>query len=251
MKKLLALAVLSVSVCAFAEDVACANVLGILRVDSNLAQTIVSIPWLDASVSGGDVKVCDIVKTANLTAGDELRYYNPSTKKYQCWQLNSANPPAWEPVTTVGDAGTESASADTTLARGNALMLIRKNPNAAFYLCGQVGATASVNGTFAHGAWSLIAPPTAAATQLNNATWTDVHAEDQILFRNASGKLVTLLRKDNAWKGRVTTISGGVPVETWTTDAAIVPAGCGAWYKSSTNSVTDVSVTWPSVPSVQ
>lgn len=243
--KILTLMVAFAAASVFA-DVTTANVIGILRVDSSAKQTIVSIPWLDASVSGGNVKVCDIVKTANLKTNDRLMYYNNGS--YQVWTLSEEK--TWVPANMVNDNGSfVSGNAEATLARGNALLLVRDVPGDCFYICGQVGTSSELECSFAANAWSLIAPPTAGITDLNvHATWTNVGAGDKILIPGAEGNLITLTYESNVWGWKKTVYNElGFPTGTeFRTDAARIPAGQGAWYKSGSDTAT---VTWKTVPS--
>ena len=49
------------------------NVFGILAVESKSADTIVAVPWCECSTGENQpIAISNIVKTANLTAGDKL-----------------------------------------------------------------------------------------------------------------------------------------------------------------------------------
>ena len=49
------------------------NVCGLLKITSDLNNTIIGVPWVEVG-TGADVKVAKLVKTDNLTEGDTLYY---------------------------------------------------------------------------------------------------------------------------------------------------------------------------------
>ena len=236
MKKLIALCAIASVATAFAAD---DNVFGCLRVDSPDTETIVSIPWIGAGVGDSDITVADIVKTTNLTEGDGLWWYNGSS--YLAWKLEGG---VWKGVAIVAANGKPSAiaGADQTLKRGNAILLIRKNPSAPFYLYGQVKSGAVGVQKLPSGAQSLIAPPYVEDTNLNNTdkvVWNGVGNRDNLYVPNpnrASAQPFLILNyRDGAWgytgsKGRVTE------------DVAVIPAGQGVWFKSVDG--TNTTVEW-------
>ena len=73
MKKSIALAMMMMGTAAMA--VSSSNMFGILRVDSTAEETIISVPWIETAALSGDIRVCDLVLTSNLTVGDRLLYY--------------------------------------------------------------------------------------------------------------------------------------------------------------------------------
>ena len=111
---------------ALATDVLTDKTLGWMRVDSTLPITAVGVPWTDVSDPTANVKVADLVKTDNLTAGDKLYVYNDGTWLF--YQLNASK--EWEAGATANSsvtpvqAGTPSAA---TIERGQALYLISSN----------------------------------------------------------------------------------------------------------------------------
>ena len=129
-----ALAALSVP----AVEVTGSNTFGGLKVDSRLVNTIVAVPWVECG-TGEAIKVANLVKTDNLTAGDKLYVYMGGT-----WYLYVLTDGAWTASTTVGANGPEvaEAPANQTLARGAALFLQRADATKPFYLYGQYDATA-------------------------------------------------------------------------------------------------------------
>ena len=241
MKKLIsAIAVVAAASVALA-DGASANVLGVLRVDSAEKQTIVAVPWVSASASGGSaISVADIVKTDNLAAGDRLCAYENGA--YKAWILaNEGGTLVWESANnvTVGGSTASEGAANATIARGDALLLIRDNPGPCFFLVGQYTSAAAGTVTLPAGAWSLVAPPSTVDFNLNDATWSSPNSADRITIKNAAGNMVRM-KYDSAsgkWQGR----DMSNPSSTWSAAAAVVPAGCGAWYQNAGASAVTVT----------
>lgn len=260
---LFSVAILAASVCA-ADEISSSNVLGILPVTSGAKRTIVSVPWCAMSATDdAAIQVSNLVKTANLSVGDTLHYVNPSGK-YNTWRLTegSGGVKYWASVTEVTEQqlGDTPASDVTTVARGNAIMLIRQNPGnpGTFYLYGQVGTAATVSSAIVAGtdsvpAYSLIASPKPAAWDVNDgATWSDVGANDRIFVYGNGGIAIELVwnTENSKWcyLKDVFTEVGGQQIRTGTEKTVYeddIPAGQGAWYVSYGGSPT---LTWNEVP---
>lgn len=262
MKRVLfTVAILAASVCA-ADEITSSNVLGILPVTSSAKRTIVAVPWCAMSATDdAAIQVSNVVKTANLTAGDMLHYVN-SNGSYLSWRLanGAGDVKYWESVNiaTEGDVSVSPSAHNQPVSRGNCIVLIRQNPGTkaepnTFYLYGQVGTSASVEtavvaGTPGSPAYTLIAAPTAAAWHVNSIDWSNVGENDSICIMLENGFQKFLTCKDGAW-GEM------VPVydeekhkktgETWSAYTTAIPAGQGAWYISQGGSPT---ITWSGVP---
>lgn len=239
MKKLLTIAAIAAATSALAVE--SSNTFGILRVDSTAAQTIVSIPW--EAAGGGSIKVKDVVKTANLTIGDKLYYYDTTvqTPSYKMWAL-TAN--GWEGATTVANGITPTAGTENdTLARGGALILVRQTHTAPFYLYGQYqSAAASINvavGSTDSPAYSLVAPATTEATSLDSLASQYVGANDNVMV-SVNGEARSLVcRQDNgAYKWGTEVKSGKGGTTAFTPVSVSIPAGEGFWYVSRGGSLT-------------
>lgn len=237
MKKLIALCVIASVTTAFAAD---DNVFGCLRVDSSAAETIVAVPWVAAGVTAGEIKVADIVKTANLNEGDQLWWYNNTATpaKYEVWQLTNG---AWEPmpvVTEMGEAKESKASAKQELSRGDALLLIRNAPIAScFYLYGQVATTPAGVMTLGFGTatapcYTLIAPPSVEDTNINSATWENVAKNDYIIVVGEDGKQYQLYYDTANSKWGVLSYDASF-IKTYDDSKAKILAGQGAWFVSA------------------
>lgn len=237
MKKLLS--TLAIAAASTALAVESSNTFGILRVDSTAAQTIVSVPWLAAG--GGSIKVKDVVKTANLTKGDQLYRYNGS--EYQLWVLGDNG---WEGATSVStDKIQASQGDDEVLNRGDALILVRQTYSSPFYLYGQYTASeATLNvarGTAETPAYSLVAPSKTTDTALDSLANANVGKNDTVIVKDSSGNMRVLSCRNTAsdedpvykW-GNVRNIFG---TETFTAVEVTVPAGEGFWYISRGGSI--------------
>ena len=241
------------SAAAFAETSATsANVIGVLRVDSSAKRTIVAVPWVAAGVAAGDIKVTDLVKTSNLTEGDELHYYK-GNGSFDSWSLDAQK--SWQPANQVTENGNSEKSDSPEvqcLARGGALILIRKTPGACFYLCGQATdvAAGATNlggaGTKAAPVYSLIAPPKAQAAEIDvngAATWTGIGDNDMLRIETASG-VVACKWTSSGWKSLEETKNDDLITQSWTGEAPKLVPGTGCWFVSQTSGATSPSVQW-------
>ena len=250
MNRLLALACalsLASSLSAATTTVESGNTLGFLRVEIDTsAEALISIPWLGVATTDTDIKVTDVVKTANLTAGDQLFYYDTTSKKYQVWQLNESK--EWVAASTVtSDAMQTAGEVTKTLARGNALLLKRtKTEETSVYLYGQVAtSTDAITTTMAQGtsetpAYTLLAPPSVEDTDLNTgATWANVNNGDMIVLANSK----VLIYRNSKW-GQKTSFDAKTNTETIDQTVAKITAGQGAWYVSAKGATTAATVMW-------
>lgn len=240
MKKLIALCAIASVATAFAAD---DNVFGCLCVDSSAAETIVAVPWVAAGVTAGEIKVADIVKTANLNEGDELWWYNNTATpaKYEMWQLKSG---AWEPMPVVAEMGEVEGAEDSTkqaLSRGDALLLIRKAPIApCFYLYGQVPTSSAEGMTLGVGTteapcYTLIAPPSVTDTDINSATWSNVAKNDYVIVVGEDGKQYQLFYDVTSNKWGVLSYDASF-TKVYDYSKAKILAGQGAWFVSAKGS---------------
>lgn len=224
------------------------NVIGVLRVDSTEKQTVVAIPWLAAGVNAGSIRVTDIVKTSTLQTGDQLFAYIDGA--YKCWELDKNK--VWQPsqvVTASSFLPTAGTPAENqALTRGNAIVLVRTKPTdpGYFFVQGQVAASGNVENALPANADSLLAPPSATATNLNDSNavvWglgAGDHTNDRILYKDENGALRTAKRMNNQW------MTYNVLEREWTSEGVQIPAGQGAWYQNK--STETVTVTWKAAP---
>ena len=235
-----------------------------LTLQANVAETAIFVPWVESGESTG-VAVSNLVKTAGLTAGDELLWYTGSS--FEAWRLqNNDGVLYW-----VAAAGGEPADA-RSISRGQSIILRRNNnvsSSTTVYIVGQytssdASSTIAAGSVVNNGAgwttttptWSLIAPPNVGDTGVDlttkfnstGAAGTFQPAEgDVIRFVNTSGKVtsytwgtITNTETSNWGKG---SMSGSDYVFTAAAEGALtIRPGTGFWYKRV--STTGGSVTW-------
>jgi len=267
---LVASAVVCASMSAVAETVQGGNVFGILAVESKSADTIVAVPWCECS-AGDDqpIAISNIVKTANLTVGDELYALNDSREKVNKWELSVGddNVKYWKGIRVVVQSGSvdDPVPAEQSHAfRGSAIILHRQNPTDGtgnpipFYLYGQVGSVEAVTyeAFVSPGegvpAYTLVSPP--------NDTDVDIIAGgviansasgDSLVVRNLSGISRTYTYDGSKWVYYKATkgSDGKVTVAEQTADSITIKCGTGAWYVSRTASDPAPTFGWSNVPS--
>ncbi len=228
-------------------SVATTNQFGLLKVLSAATNTIISAPWVALGVdveNPAAMNVAKLVKTTNLTAGDQLILFDGTS--YAAWVLNPDRT-AWEPQTilsTDSPLGVEvsAGAANTTLARGQGIWLVRKNPtdgsgNALpFYLYGQYTSAPATTTITANKTALLANPNPAASFNFGSVNPGESGSEDKIIIPgNAMPKVYTY--KNSAWgyDKTTTTTQGGetIQLKTRVTNENTVNAGQGFWYKSA------------------
>lgn len=219
------------------------NVCGLLKITSDLNNTIIGVPWVEVG-TGADVKVAKLVKTDNLTPGDMLYYYQNGT--WNAWTLGAQG---WQPNTTVTvDSKTVAAPQDAQgIARGQALILERKDVTKPFYLYGQFTSDAAAAQTITAGtasapSYTLLASPKVEAFDFNaEGKIANPGADDEIIIPQNGGASTIFTLQNGEWGTRVATTKTrfGKTVTSYTwTKAAPVAAGTGFWYVSKGGSPT-------------
>ena len=223
-------------------EVPSTNTIGVLKVESGAKTTAVAVPW--ASYDGtNDISVADIVRTANLTPGDELKAYAPDGK-YKAWKLNASK--EWKPMTVVG--GSSETDADAyTVKRGSAVWLTRADPSQPIYLVGGVAATEKVSVALEpkkgdnDPSWNLVG--SAGTEPVNVETLLGGNTADKVTVPTATVpknyEYNTELGKWGYWDSKTyehTNKVGRVSMrvrDVFVTDDNYIPAGTGFWYKNS------------------
>ena len=216
--------------------------LGWMRVDSDLAITAVGVPWTDIGDPTANVKVADLVKTDNLTDGDNLYVYSNGT-----WTFYTLSSGAWVAGTTANSSITATAGnpSEATIARGQALYLERQSYSSPFYVYGADGE--AISSTTLTGATKyLVASPKAAAfipqaSKISGATAKSrAAAGDQIVVPLEGGATRTYTLISGKW-GYVN--GSGVRVKEGDDGYLPIQLGTGFWYvtASTANSIT---ITW-------
>lgn len=214
------------------------NVCGLLKITSDLNNTIIGVPWVEVG-TGADVKVAKLVKTDNLTPGDMLYYYQNGT--WNAWTFGAQG---WERNTTVKVDGITVAAPQEAqgVARGKALILERKGDvTKPFYLYGQFTSDAAAAQTITAGtasapSYTLLASPKVEAFDFNaEGKIVNPGVNDQIIIPKNGGDNTILTLQDGKWGYRKATTAKkfGKTVTTYTwTQADALAAGTGFWYVS-------------------
>ncbi len=247
LRSIVSVGMMALAAAAFA-DYTDGKVCGWMRVDSDLAVTVVGVPWVDVADPSTNVKVADLVKTDNLTDGDNLYVYNNGT-----WTFYTLSSGAWVAGTTANSSITATAGdpSEATIARGQALYLERQNPKEGevakpFYVYGAEGTTALTTKTLSGvaGTKFLVASPKAAAFQVTTSKISGATAKsrsasgDQIIVPLAGGASRTYTLASGKWGY----VSDGVRVKEGDAGYLPIALGTGFWYIKS--GAADVTITW-------
>ena len=222
------------------------NTIGVLAVKNAPATTIIGVPW--KSLESGNIKVDELVRTENLTEGDEIKVYDATAGKYKAWTLNENK--EWEEVATVSQETTEDpgAATGTTVARGAGVWLTRKNPSEPIYLMGQATADAvektpvEVPAEAGKEAWTLVASPKVEPVKV-----ADVAAgEGDIIRLPTTGAPKDFKYRGGKWGYTeyyvdANGLTRSQRVET--DDKTTIPAGRGFWYINKSTDA-DKKIDW-------
>jgi len=223
MKKILFTAVSALAIsAAIAAD---STQFGVLPVTAPTTRTLVAVPWCEASTTGSNVAISNLILTANLHAGDTLDALANDGTTLGTWTLTAGAGDVfyWKaPVNIVTSKGVQSGidAAQQTVARGLAVALTRKgtgtdltNP---FYVMGQV-ASGNPSVTISPGqgnapCYNMIAPPSTVAQKLNStssghcAAWSGnpINENDRIIIPTQYLN-IELKYADGEWRQAITT----------------------------------------------
>lgn len=270
MKKLIASLTILTTGVALASSVSSASTFGVLKVASTAAETIISVPWVEAgslesaTEANVGIMVKDLVKTSNLTGSDtvanadQLLVYDPTANggagAYYGWYLNSSR--VWKGCNVPKNDGMEDVYApdeDHVLKRGESLVLIRQAASLStendhdnnIYLYGQYKVPSSVSCTITRAAaaerTTLFAPVNTSSDGIslnsNKLNWTGAVTGDKIKLQGTIPVTFTyeLDREAGSRWGRYNSNSQ------WITTGATILPGQGAWYTTVAGS-GDVTV---------
>lgn len=230
--KTLFAASLLIAAAAFATEVNTEYVLGVFPLSVG-KEAIINIPWVEAgsSADGTTIAVENIIKTANLSAGDQLYYYDNGS--YQAWavQTGAGGVKEWAPasIASVGGVAASAGAAAKTLARGRALILNRVASYAedpiTIYVVGQNSSATLGSITISPG-YTLLAPVAVSGdTNLAGYAWTGAANGDQLIL----GGTNRYTYKDGAW-GRNTYDKETFTWEFSPAATISLPAGSGVYY---------------------
>ena len=204
---------------------------------ANQHDIVLNIPWIESGTSSGGVAVTNLVKTANLAAGDLLLWYNNGS--YEGWSAKSSGEVLyWEPTTIAKSAGIAAATAATTpsLSRGQALVLHRAGTAATnIYVVGQYAGNSSASSTIASGTpaapvYSLVAPPNVSgAVNLKEKLTGAVNGDSVTFMKN--GSMVSYYYDGTQWGYDSMNEQGRPAFNAATDEAMTLPVGTGFYYK--------------------
>ena len=250
---------------ALASAVTSETTFGVLKVASTNAQTVISVPWEAVGTSGSDIKVKDFVKTTDMTDGDELYLYDSGSQSYKMWVLDGSENPHWVGTTTVTKKKTNiTATAgddgeDDTIARGQALIIVRANYNSgttpapAIYLYGQYNSTGVTEYGMAYATNAvkntLFAPVNTtgeimylnpvSASDIDSgkkvvaaSSWANVYKRDVIKVQDEKGNAIFLSWDNTNSKWGVYDAFANSGAGGWDYDSAVIQPGMGAWYQA-------------------
>lgn len=245
MKKLVVFASALAAGMVMASSVSSTQTFGVLKITSNLQQTVISVPWVAAG-TGSAVKVKDFVKTTGLNDGTLLYKYDDGT--FKAWILNNG---AWEGLTVVTDENDEfggkkvSKGGDDTLSQQDAIIIVRQagNTSGDIYLYGQYSDASDLTYTIDRSAGATLVSPvntTGSTISLNSLNWTAAPTNgDMIKLHDSAGYAATFVYDGSQSAGQ----RWGVMEDgEWNYGAAVVRAGMGFWYTPvSTNTTGSVA----------
>lgn len=274
-KSILAIATFAAGM-AFADSTTVTNdlVIGVLplQMAANQSEIVIAVPWVEAGTNiaaNAGVAVSNLVKTAGLTAKDQLLYYDVGQKEFKVWELTDVGGTLyWVPEA-------EGLAADSaTLKRGNAAIVKRlSNVNIAtnIFVVGQYTTNAVDNTEIAaapqpksSSAFTLAAPPypeggSDGFIDLNGFRWNDASPKDTLILGVSSNEqtgvvfyrqLVWGRENEGAnycWGTNYTPMitNGDVtyPGTKVFTPAGKIPVGTGFWYNRTTNEAATVEWT--------
>ena len=224
----------------FTTNVPVDHTVGVLKVNSSTAYTILAVPW--KSFHDTDVNVAELVHAASLSEDDMLSAYD-SEGNLESWRVNKG---VWVKMTEVQgqQVVTSDDPASFGVARGKGVWLKRKDTKKPIYLMGMPPAsddTASTTLTApASGetSWNLLASPKFETVNIANGAFKDNTGDEIIVPTAGTPKHYTY--KNGAWgyPGATVTEEKKLPngqtikvikTEHKTDDTTIAP-GTGFWY---------------------
>ena len=203
------------------------NVIGVMVVTNAPATTIIGVPFKSLA-DDGSISVSNLVQTANLSEGDELKAFDADGKLHS-WTLTDG---AWVPDYVSGGTGTEmSEDADKIkLARGKGVWLTRKDPTKPIYFVGEASVEAAeteldVATDEAPKAWNMVAPPSVEPVKLNDVFTVDDGSTIQVPPARDGGIPRNYTFKNGKWGYDGS--EDGIPKRI---ESDTLPPGRGFWY---------------------
>ena len=232
------------------------NTIGVVAVKDAPATTIIGVPWKSLE-DGEDIKLDNLVRTANLTPGDTMTAYDSTTKTYRMWELQEteSGEKEWVPSTTVtpGSSTTSDEASDVSMARGSGVWLTRQKPDEPIYLVGQVAtgtAAESVETSLetpeaGKQTWNIVASPSVEPVDVATLL-KDKQTTDKVMVPTA-GAPKNFIYLNGQWgyvsKEPVPGDPNGFRPVFVTTDTTI-PACTGFFYLNGDSNDNDKKINW-------
>lgn len=201
-----------------------------IEVESSAKETTIAVPFKG-------MKVDDILETSELSEGDEISIYNPTSGKYQTFELNSDK--KW--VST-----DPSGVGITTVAQGSSVILTRNDKTSKIRMKGQVakaGTTVQTAKKPAAGAQStytesIINPQTEDMNLTTTMTGTPKQFSgsivgDELLVQQEDGSYKTYRYTAEGWATVTRTVVNGRPKTVTTKEDPVVKPGRSFFYRSN------------------
>ena len=247
MKKLLSIALCATAVSAFAASTETVlGRVGVTAITSSNQNTIVAVSYDDLT-GGSGIVVSNFVKTANLTAGDQLAIFNngTGTEIYDTWVLKDEggvkywaknNKTFYVDANGQLHAGEGTPASSITNAVGTGIWLVRKNPTKdgqalPFYIYGKP--VSDPVSYISSNTWTLVGNPLQKTPvkigtdkEKGDTVVDGAQTSDQIVTVKGDGTLrYSVYVKDFGW-------TGGLPD---------IDPGIGFWIRTT----ADTTITWP------
>ena len=247
MKKLLSIAVCASAVAAFATDTEIPlGDIGVTAITSDLTNTIVGVSYKELGDGDGNITISNIVKTANLTAGDLLHVFKDASN-YETYALTEGaggvlywNKTLNYTINQYGDLvpdSSSSAASIETLGPGAGFWLVRKGWDGAaafnFYIDGKP-VTAAVETQLTAGTAALVGNPTRTAQV---PTITTPAVGDVIQIPDSANAALRVTKYKYTTSGWKTKKGGNV-----TYVLPLIQPGMGFWYIPVTGNAP--KITW-------
>ena len=235
-----------------ADDSRLGSMIGVTEIKSTSRQTVFAVSYAELGGTAGGISVSNLVKTTNLTVGDQLAVFNG--KDYDTWLLReSGTVKFWakNEKTFVIDENGElvegegPAAADAKLDVGAGVWLIRQNPTdekgdaIPFYICGKPVDNPSFR--IPAGATVLIGNPGQTAA---TPTVSGMQIGDRISIPRDG--TVPLMYNYSATRSAPTAPSWryqNPATHVYETGLPALPAGEGCWYQAASNEGVR-TITW-------
>ena len=236
------------------------NVFGIVKVESQMTNTIIAVPWTWYSAEerkATHIPAAKLVKTTNLSEGDLLMQYRRDEEqgdRYECWTVEDGEWTALPTATSNAVYQAVTGPDGAVSVRGYGLWLVRHRPVDAsgaavpFYLYGQSVTNTVVStakgGRITDPSYTMLGNPYCEPVRINSLMFRGViGTEDRIIVPSGANASKYLQHKaGKGWRWVEVKMVNGAPKNTYDYNVT-VPAGTGFWYVRRTDG--DLDIEWP------